>query len=207
MRDRRTLSEDGVLIIVATIAGSNGAAAAMPELIARGLTEPGPLLEEMRARRPCPPRPARPERPRDQAAAGALTRRSWAADLRQNGEAPDDSPRHSGSVSTLRIDPTPGWAEALADRAAEQATARNLIGQLVACEVAALAFCRLLERWARGRPSRAPPESARLRSDALPSGRRRRSSVSSGRSVATCSSSSRIRPRGARGTASRARPS
>ncbi|HZM19160.1 MAG TPA: ribonuclease J, partial [Gaiellaceae bacterium] len=49
LRDRRTLSEDGVLIIVATIAGSNGAAAAMPELIARGLSEPGPLLDEMRA--------------------------------------------------------------------------------------------------------------------------------------------------------------
>ncbi|MDF2753744.1 MAG: beta-lactamase domain protein, partial [Gaiellaceae bacterium] len=48
LRDRRTLSEDGVLIIVATIAGSNGAAAAMPELISRGLSEPGPLLEEMR---------------------------------------------------------------------------------------------------------------------------------------------------------------
>jgi ribonuclease J len=49
LRDRRTLSEDGVLIIVATIAGgSNGAPAAMPELIARGLTEPGPLLEETR---------------------------------------------------------------------------------------------------------------------------------------------------------------
>jgi ribonuclease J len=49
LRDRRTLSEDGVLIIVATIGGSNGSAAAMPELIARGLSEPGPLLEEMRA--------------------------------------------------------------------------------------------------------------------------------------------------------------
>jgi ribonuclease J len=49
LRDRRTLSEDGVLIIVATIAGSNGSAAAMPELIARGLSEPGPLLDEMRA--------------------------------------------------------------------------------------------------------------------------------------------------------------
>ena len=49
LRDRRTLSEDGVLIVVATIAGgSNGAPAAMPELIARGLTEPGPLLEETR---------------------------------------------------------------------------------------------------------------------------------------------------------------
>jgi ribonuclease J len=48
LRDRRTLSEDGVLIIVATIAGSNGRPTAMPELIARGLTEPGPLLEETR---------------------------------------------------------------------------------------------------------------------------------------------------------------
>lgn len=46
LRDRRTLSEDGVLIIVATIGGSNGQPSAMPELIARGLTEPGPLLEE-----------------------------------------------------------------------------------------------------------------------------------------------------------------
>ena len=48
LRDRRALSEDGVLIVVATIGGSNGAPAAMPELIARGLTEPGPLLEETR---------------------------------------------------------------------------------------------------------------------------------------------------------------
>ena len=48
LRDRQTLSEDGVLIIVATIAGSNGRPTAMPELIARGLTEPGPLLEETR---------------------------------------------------------------------------------------------------------------------------------------------------------------
>jgi hypothetical protein len=60
-------------------------------------------------------------------------------------------------MSTLRIDPTPGWAEALVDRAAEEATARNLIGQLVACEVAALAFCRLLERWARGEAEPATP--------------------------------------------------
>ena len=48
LRDRRTLSEDGVLIIVATIGGSNGAPSAAPELIARGLVEPGPLLEETR---------------------------------------------------------------------------------------------------------------------------------------------------------------
>ena len=44
----------------------------------------------------------------------------------------------------------PGWAEVLADHAAEEATARRLVVQLAACEAAALAFCRLLERWARG---------------------------------------------------------
>jgi hypothetical protein len=42
------------------------------------------------------------------------------------------------------------WAEALVENAAEEATARRLIAQLIACEAAALAFCRLLERWARG---------------------------------------------------------
>jgi hypothetical protein len=42
------------------------------------------------------------------------------------------------------------WAEALVENAAEEATARRLIAQLTACEAAALAFCRLLERWARG---------------------------------------------------------
>ncbi len=48
LRDRRHLSEDGVLIIVATLAGSNGRVASPPELIARGLAEPGPLLDETR---------------------------------------------------------------------------------------------------------------------------------------------------------------
>ena len=43
-----------------------------------------------------------------------------------------------------------GWAGVLAGNAAEERTARRLIGQLSACEVAALSFCRLLERWARG---------------------------------------------------------
>jgi hypothetical protein len=51
----------------------------------------------------------------------------------------------------------PTWAEALRDNAAEEATARRLIAQLAACEVAALAFCRLLERWARGEASPATP--------------------------------------------------
>jgi ribonuclease J len=49
LRDRRHLSEDGVLIVVATLAGSNGAVAGQPELIARGFGEPSDeLFEEMR---------------------------------------------------------------------------------------------------------------------------------------------------------------
>jgi len=51
-------------------------------------------------------------------------------------------------MSRLRTEKT--WADVLVDNAAEVATAERLIRQLNACEVAALAFCRLLERWARG---------------------------------------------------------
>jgi ribonuclease J len=50
LRDRRRLSEDGVLIVVATLTSSNGSRSASPELIARGFTDAGgPLLDEMRA--------------------------------------------------------------------------------------------------------------------------------------------------------------
>ncbi len=42
------------------------------------------------------------------------------------------------------------WADVLVQSAADVDTADRLIRQLRACEVAALAFCRLLERWARG---------------------------------------------------------
>jgi hypothetical protein len=52
-------------------------------------------------------------------------------------------------VSTVRAR-RPGWADVLAEHAAEEETCRRLVGQLHACEAAALAFCRLLERWARG---------------------------------------------------------
>ena len=38
-----------MLIIVATVGGSNGVPTSRPELIARGLSEPGPLLEEMQS--------------------------------------------------------------------------------------------------------------------------------------------------------------
>jgi hypothetical protein len=43
-----------------------------------------------------------------------------------------------------------GWAGVLAEQGAQASTARRLIAQLSACEVAGLSFCRLLERWARG---------------------------------------------------------
>jgi ribonuclease J len=48
LRDRRKLSEDGVLIIVATLAPEDGVASARPELIARGFTGADELLEETR---------------------------------------------------------------------------------------------------------------------------------------------------------------
>ena len=58
-----------------------------------------------------------------------------------------------------------GWAAVLAENAAVPSTARRLIEQLSACVVAALAFCRLLERWARGEadPSTAGQRQAALR--------------------------------------------
>ncbi|HEX6662785.1 MAG TPA: hypothetical protein VF025_03855 [Gaiellaceae bacterium] len=52
-------------------------------------------------------------------------------------------------MSTLRAR-EPGWADVLQGHAAEWGTALRLVGQLGACEASALAFCRLLERWARG---------------------------------------------------------
>ena len=48
LRDRRHLSEDGVLIVVATV-GANGARPqGTPELIMRGFGESEPLLDELR---------------------------------------------------------------------------------------------------------------------------------------------------------------
>ena len=48
LRDRRRLSEDGVLIIVTTLALSDGGEIAPPELIARGFGENEELLDELR---------------------------------------------------------------------------------------------------------------------------------------------------------------
>jgi hypothetical protein len=50
------------------------------------------------------------------------------------------------------------------EHAVEETTARRLISQLLALEVASLAFCRLLERWARGE---ADPGTAGRRAAAL----------------------------------------
>jgi len=48
LRDRRRLSEDGVLIVVTTLASSDGGEIAPPELIARGFAESEDLLDELR---------------------------------------------------------------------------------------------------------------------------------------------------------------
>ena len=48
LRDRRRLSEDGVLIIVTTVAISDGGELAPPELISRGVAEDSELLDELR---------------------------------------------------------------------------------------------------------------------------------------------------------------
>ena len=49
LRDRRKLADDGVLIVVTTLAASNGNEIAPPELIARGFPESDDLLAELRA--------------------------------------------------------------------------------------------------------------------------------------------------------------
>ncbi|MGH3004895.1 MAG: ribonuclease J [Gaiellaceae bacterium] len=48
LRDRRHLSEDGVLIVVVTLGGRNGRVLGAPEVIARGFADSGPLLDEAR---------------------------------------------------------------------------------------------------------------------------------------------------------------
>jgi ribonuclease J len=49
LRDRRRLSEDGVLIVVTTVSLSDGGEIAPPELIARGFAEDDDLLGELRS--------------------------------------------------------------------------------------------------------------------------------------------------------------
>jgi ribonuclease J len=48
LRDRKRLSEDGVLIVVATLGSTNGRRSATPELIARGFPEADTLIDDLR---------------------------------------------------------------------------------------------------------------------------------------------------------------
>jgi hypothetical protein len=59
----------------------------------------------------------------------------------------------------------PGWADVLEEHGIDEATCARLVSQLRSSEVAALAFCRLLERWARGdaSPATAGGREAALR--------------------------------------------
>jgi hypothetical protein len=58
-------------------------------------------------------------------------------------------------MSTLGTQPE--WAEVIVEHAVEDQTARRLVQQLLAAQVSALAFCRLLERWSRGEPEPSTP--------------------------------------------------
>jgi hypothetical protein len=49
------------------------------------------------------------------------------------------------------------WSTLLREYDVSEATAARLVGSLVAAEVSALAFCRLLDRWARGEPDPTTP--------------------------------------------------
>ena len=204
LRDRRRLSEDGVLIIVTTLASSNGGSPAPPELIARGFGESEDLLDELRAE-----------------AARVLTELE-ADDMREikllqehlhDARRPDHLRPHPPPA-----DDPPSGDRGMTRRSARQAdssthapnelTARRLVAQLRACEVAALAFCRLLERWGRGE---ADPSTAggtgRRRCAGPRTASRPPLPGSTARWRATCSSSRPTRPRAARGTAGRAPPS
>jgi hypothetical protein len=66
---------------------------------------------------------------------------------------------------TTPLGTRPEWADVLVEHAIEKRTAQKLIQQLLAVEVSSLAFCRLLERWARGEaePSTAGRRQAALR--------------------------------------------
>jgi hypothetical protein len=57
------------------------------------------------------------------------------------------------------------WADLVGSYGVSEATTARLVRSLVASEVAALAFCRLLDRWARGvpEPSTVPRREAALR--------------------------------------------
>ena len=155
LRDRRHLSEDGVLIVVATLAGTNGDASRRAELIARGFADP-----TGRSTTSC-------------AGGGARSSTSCLADdIREikllqehvhdgigqlvydrTGRRPMILPVRGRGLSVVRIGTRPELGRA-PDRRARAPTRTTAAApdrrSSRACEVAALAFCRLLERWASG---------------------------------------------------------
>ena len=50
-----------------------------------------------------------------------------------------------------------GWAGLVRSYGVTEGTATRLVGSLVASEAAALSFCRLLDRWAKGEPEPSTP--------------------------------------------------
>src|SRR5581483_10894209 len=135
---------------------ADGAARAhRPRLRRERRAAPRRAARRGRARaRGAPPR----RRHRDQAAAGAPARRARRHRVRPHAPAADDPPRIGGGLAMAhRLRYVPTWADVLEECATEQATALRLVAQLGACEAAALAFCRLLEQWARGEPKPATP--------------------------------------------------
>ena len=109
LRDRRRLAEDGVLIVVATLAGTNnGVLTAPPELIARGFGDGAePLLDELRDEARDGARgAARRRRQRGEADPGARPRRARERRLQPHAPPPDDPPGHRRDLSW----PRRGWS-------------------------------------------------------------------------------------------------
>ena len=158
LRDRRRLSEDGVLIIVTTLASSNGGSTAPPELIARGFGDSEDLIDELRDEA---------ARVLEDMAADDITEIKLLQEHLHDavGQLIYDRTRRRPMILPVVIEVLmTDWPDILVGHAASELTARRLIGQLRACEAAALAFCRLLERWGRGE---AQPPTAGGREAAL----------------------------------------
>ena len=107
LRDRRTLSADGILIVVATISAQDGNSVAEPEIIFRGV----PFAEDARRLRR---RPARRRRglarplghradPRDRPAAGPPARRPGGVRLRARAPAADGAAGRRGGLSPAPV--------------------------------------------------------------------------------------------------------
>ena len=103
LRDRRRLADDGVLIVVTTLASSDGGEIAPPELIARGFAESDELLDELRDEADRVVRElAAGARDGDQAPPGAHPRRGRPDRLRPHAPAADDPPGgHRGLTCRL----------------------------------------------------------------------------------------------------------